>query len=88
MRSLAINHSVFDEDFHGKMMSKCILDSKSIKELDMSYTIFEENKTFYEMANGLLNEKCKLQAIKLKGIIFNQLEGKVMQFILERNKSL
>lgn len=40
------------------------------------------------MANGLLNERCRLQALKLKGIAFGQLEGKVMQFILMRNKSL
>jgi hypothetical protein len=40
------------------------------------------------MANGLLNERCKLGALKLRGITFNQLEGKVMQFILARNKSL
>ena len=60
LRSFAITNTVFDEDFHGKMMSKCILDSKSIKELDLSFVIFEDNKIFYEMANGLLNEKCRL----------------------------
>jgi hypothetical protein len=40
------------------------------------------------MANGLLNEKCSLGALKLRGITFNQLEGKVMEMILTRNKSL
>jgi hypothetical protein len=40
------------------------------------------------MANGLLNERCRLGALKLRGIEFGQLEGKVMQFILMRNKSL
>lgn len=54
----------------------------------MSNTTFEDPKAFYEMANGLLNERCRLQALKLRGIAFGQLEGKVMQFILMRNKSL
>ena len=83
-----MNHAVFDEDFHGKMMARCVLESRSIKELDLSFVTFEDHKSFYEMANGLLNERCRLGALKLKGIAFNQLEGKVMQFILMRNKSL
>lgn len=78
----------FDDDFHGKTMAKCILESRSLQELDLSYVNFEDPKSFYEMANGLLNERCRLQALKLKGINFGQLEGKVMQFVLMRNKSL
>ena len=69
-------------------MAKCILESRSLKELDLSYVIFDDPKSFYEMANGLLNERCRLGALKLRGISFGQLEGKVMQFILMRNKSL
>jgi hypothetical protein len=70
------------------MMAKCILESRSIKEVDLSYITFEDHKSFYEMANGLLAERCRLVTLRLKGIAFNQLEGKVMQFILMRNKSL
>ena len=83
-----MQHAEFDEDYHGKTVSRCILESRSLKELDLSYTIFDDPKSFYEMANGLLNEKCRLLALKLKGIVFGQLEGKVMTFILMRNKSL
>jgi hypothetical protein len=54
-------------------MGKCILDSKSIKELDLSFVNFEDHKSFYEMANGLFNERCKLLALKLRGIQFNEL---------------
>ena len=59
-------------------MARCILESRSLKELDLSFVTFEDPKSFYEMANGLLNERCRLQALKLKGIAFGQLEGKVM----------
>jgi hypothetical protein len=65
-----MQHAEFDEDYHGKTVSKCILESRSLKELDLSYTIFDDPKSFYEMANGLLNEKCRLLALKLKGIVF------------------
>jgi hypothetical protein len=84
----AVQHTDFNEDFHGKTIARCILESRSLKELDLSYINFEDPKSFYEMANGLLNERCRLLNIRLKGIQFGQLESKVMQFILMRNKSL
>jgi hypothetical protein len=59
-------------------MARCILESRSLQELDLSYVSFDDPKSFYEMANGLLNERCRLLALKLKGINFGQLEGKVM----------
>lgn len=69
-------------------MARCILESRSLKELDLSNVTFTDQKSFYEMANGLLNERSRLQALKLRGVQFGQLEGKVMQFVLMRNKSL
>ena len=69
-------------------MQKCIQDSRSLQELDLSYVNFEDAKCFYEIANGLVSERCRLQTLKLKGISFGRLEGKVMQFVLMRNKSL
>lgn len=83
-----VQNTEFNEDYHGKTMANCILQSRALKELDLSYVTFEDPKSFYEMANGLLNERCRLASLKLKGIQFGQLEGKVMQFILMRNKSL
>ena len=88
IRQFSVQSADFDEDYHGKTMARCILESRSLKELDLSYVTFEDPKSFYEMANGLLNERCRLGALKLRGIAFGQLEGKVMQFILMRNKSL
>jgi len=88
IEQFSVQGAEFDEDYHGKTMCKCILESRSLKELDLSYVIFDDQRSFYEMANGLLNERCRLGALKLRGIAFGQLEGKVMQFILMRNKSL
>ena len=88
IKQFAVNYAEFDEDFYGKTLAKCVLESSSLRELDLSFTHFREHTSFYEMANGLLHERCKLGALKLRGISFNQLEGKVMQFILARNKSL
>ena len=70
------------------MLAKCFLESRSIKELDLSYVTFEDHKSFFEMANGLLHERCRLMTLRLKGIAFNHLEGKIMQYILIKNKSL
>jgi hypothetical protein len=69
-------------------MSKCILESRSLKELDISEVQFRDGKAFYEMANGLLNERCRLGALKLRKVEFGELEGSVMRFVLMRNKSL
>lgn len=78
IKQFSVQSADFDEDYHGKTMARCILESRSLKELDLSYVTFEDPKSFYEMANGLLNERCRLGALKLKGIAFGQLEGKVM----------
>ena len=69
-------------------MARCILESNTLNELDLSHINFDDPKSFYEMANGLLNERCGLNALKLRGIMFGQLEGQLMQYILTRNKSL
>jgi hypothetical protein len=88
IKQFSVQGAEFDDDYHGKTMARCILESRSLQELDLSYVNFDDPKSFYEMANGLLNERCRLLALKLKGINFGQLEGKVMQFVLMRNKSL
>jgi hypothetical protein len=67
-KQFSVQGADFDEEFHGKTMAKCILESRSLKELDCSFVNFEDPKIFYEMANGLLNERCRLAALKLRGI--------------------
>ena len=64
----------FDEEFYGKTMSRCILESRSLKELDLSYVNFYDPKSFYEMSSGLLHDRCRLGALKLKGINFKNYE--------------
>ena len=68
--TFAVQGADFDEDYHGKTMSRCILESRSLKELDLSHVNFEDPKSFYEMAHGLLNERCRLSSLKLRGISF------------------
>ena len=63
-----VNNTDFNEDFHGKTIARFILESRGLKDLDLSYINFEDPKSFYEMANGLLNERCRLVSLKLKGI--------------------
>jgi hypothetical protein len=88
IRHFSVQSAAFDQDYHGKTMARCILESRSLKELDLSHVTFDDPRSFFEMANGLLNERCRLGALKLRGIQFGQLEGQVMQYILTRNKSL
>lgn len=78
IRQFAINGMELEEDYQGKTLARCILESRALKELDLSNVIFSEPKAFYEMANGLLNERCRLSSLKLKGTAFRQLESKVM----------
>jgi Ran GTPase-activating protein (RanGAP) involved in mRNA processing and transport len=40
------------------------------------------------MCQALIGEKCRLNIFKIKGINITNLEGKVLQFVLMKNKSL
>ena len=40
------------------------------------------------MSQSLINEKTKVVILKLKGIHITNLEGKVLQFVLMKNKTL
>ena len=40
------------------------------------------------MCQAYIGEKCRVQVFKCKGINISNLEGKVMQFVLMKNKSL
>ena len=88
IKQFSVQGAQFDEDFHGKTMARCILESKSLQELDLSNVAFEGQNTFAEMSTGLTDEKCRLGALKLRGINIGQLESQVMRYILGRNKSL
>ena len=40
------------------------------------------------MCQALIADKCRVNIFKLKGIHITNLEGKVLQFVLMKNKSL
>jgi hypothetical protein len=59
-----------------------------LKELDLSYVVFTQENSFYESCSGLLIDKCKLSALKIRGILITKLESQVMDLVLTKNKSL
>jgi hypothetical protein len=40
------------------------------------------------MCQAFIGEKCRVNVLKLKNIHISNLEGKVLQFVLMKNKSL
>ena len=79
---------LFDEEIYGKAVGRAITDSRSLRELDISYVHFEHPKAFYDVCSAILNERCRLSIFKLRGIKITQLEGKILQYILMKNKTL
>jgi hypothetical protein len=71
MRTLSLQGIEFDDEIHGKSVSRCILESRTLKELDLSFVIFDDPKSFYETASGLLNERCRISTVRFRGIQFS-----------------
>ena len=78
----------FDEEVYGKSIGRALTDSRSIRELDISHVIFEHPKSFYDVCSAILNERCRLSILKMRGLNITQLEGKIIQYILMKNKML
>ena len=76
----------FDEELYGKSIGRALTDSRTIRELDISNIIFEHPKCFYDLCSAILNERCRLNILKLRGISITQLEGKIIRYILMKNK--
>jgi len=68
----------FDEEVYGKAIGRCLTDSRSIRELDITYVEFDHPKCFYDVCSAILNERCRLGVLKLRGINITQLEGKIL----------
>ena len=85
---MTFQHMVFDEEVFGKAIGRALTDSRSLRELDISYVTFEHPKSFYDVCSAILNERCRLNVFKLRGISITQLEGKILQYILMKNKTL
>jgi Ran GTPase-activating protein (RanGAP) involved in mRNA processing and transport len=83
---VTIQGMTFDEEAYGKAVGRMLNDSKTIRELDISNCEFVHPKCFFDMCSALLTEKCRLNCIRFRGIAITNLEAKVIQFILMKNK--
>jgi len=88
LNKITFANSVYDEEFYGKSIARMLLDTKSIRELDLSYLTFEHPKCFYEISTSILNERCRLSILKIRGTYLTNLEGKIIQYIVMKNKHL
>jgi hypothetical protein len=88
IRKLTLSFMQFDEESHGKQISKMLNDSKSMRELDINFCEFIHPKCFFEMCSALLLERCRLNILRLRNIQISNLESKVIQYILMKNKQL
>ena len=77
----------FDEEMHGTAIGRVLSDSRTIRELDVSNIVFDY-KCFYDMSQAILNERCRLNILKMRGLLIGEIEGKILQFILMQNKQL
>ena len=67
----------FDEEVHGTSIGRVLSDSRTIRELDVSHIVFDY-KCFYDMCQAILNERCRLNILKMRGLIIGEIEGKII----------
>ena len=67
----------FDEEMHGSSVGRILSDSRSVRELDMTHVVFDY-RTFYDMCQAILNERCRLNIFKLRGVLIGEIEGKII----------
>ena len=77
----------FDEEIFGKSVGRILSDSRTIRELDVTHVLFDY-RTFYDMCQAILNERCRLNVLKMRGLVVSEIEGKIIQFILMKNKQI
>ena len=84
---LSFQYMNFDEEVHGTSIGRVLSDSRSIRELDITHIVFDY-RTFYDMCQAILNERCRLNILKMRGVMIGEIEGKIIQFILMKNKQI
>ena len=57
----------FDEEIHGSAIGRILNDSRTIRELDMTNIVFDY-RSFYDMCQAILNERCRINILKLRSI--------------------
>ena len=85
---LLFQNTNFDEEIYGKSIANTLIENLLIREFDMSYCEFEHPKCLYDISMAVLNERCRLNVLKLRGLKIKQFEAKILQLILMRNKQL
>ena len=88
LNKLAFHNMEFFDEVQGKAVGRALTESRSIRELDISSVVFDHPKSFYDVCSAILNENCNVEIFKLRGINITQLEGKIIQYILMKNKTL
>lgn len=78
MKKILFSNSVFDEELYGKSIARLLIDSRSLKELDLSYMSYDHPKCFYDISTAILNERCRLNILKIRGTQLTNLEGKII----------
>ena len=67
----------FDEEIFGKSVGRILSDSRTIRELDVTHVLFDY-RTFYDMCQAILNERCRLNVLKMRGLFISEIEGKII----------
>lgn len=78
---------LFDEEPYGKILMN-LLQNSMIREFDASKCEFFHPKCFFIMCQAFINDKSRCILLRLKGVHISNLEGKVLQFVLMKNKTL
>jgi hypothetical protein len=78
----------FDHEFQGKSVGRMLSDSRSLRELEISGCEFIHPKAFYDMCSAMLTEKCRLNVFRFKSCIITELEAKVLQLIIMKNRQI
>lgn len=76
-----------DDDQYGIAIGRVLSDSRTIRELDLSHIEFG-CIPFHELSQAILNERCRLNVMKLRGLQISELEGKIIKFILMKNRTI
>jgi hypothetical protein len=88
IRKVGILGLLFDEEPYGKILCHLLNDCRQLREFDVSQCEFFHPKCFFDMCQAFIGEKCRVNILKLCHLHISNLEGKVLQFVLMKNKSL
>lgn len=59
---------MFDEEAHGQILKHLLLDNRNTREFELNNCEFVHPKCFFDMSQALINDKCRLQVMKMKGL--------------------